>query len=70
MAIWLRLSHPNIVSLLGVYHVRDRLPGLVSPFCQNGDARKYAEGVPGATRLTIVRELTLFDGIGLTDFTV
>ncbi|KAJ3561077.1 hypothetical protein NP233_g10418 [Leucocoprinus birnbaumii] len=41
--VWTRLSHPNILSFLGLANDqgRDGCPALISPFCQNGEVMRY-----------------------------
>lgn len=41
IAIWRTLSHPNILALTGLYWGAARLPGMVSPWCKNGNLCSY-----------------------------
>lgn len=48
--LWGQLSHPNVVSFLGIYRLgdqRDRI-GLVSPWMENGNLDEYLVKNPKA----------------------
>jgi len=52
--MWKRISHPNIVPLLGVSEAPAPLC-MVSEWMPNGHVRNYVEKNPGASRLQLVR---------------
>ena len=56
-----RITHPNILPVLGVCDNPDPLykilPGMVMPFCANGNAYSYLAYRPQADRLRIVRRI-------------
>ncbi|KAF8573573.1 kinase-like protein [Ramaria rubella] len=48
-AIWSRLQHPNVLTLLGIAHLENRFQiALISPFCALGSANDYIRQHPEA----------------------
>ncbi|KAG8917266.1 hypothetical protein FRC02_003208, partial [Tulasnella sp. 418] len=60
--IWSRLTHPNVVPLLGVSTLFDELPSLISPWYANGSLTSYLSDFPQVDRLCILCDLS--DGLG------
>lgn len=58
MITWSKLSHPNILSLLG-YIVDDEYPCLISEWMENGTVRQYLETHPELDILNLVGILPL-----------
>ena len=58
---WKRLSHPNILPLLGVYvSTNPQDLCIVSDWMQRGDVMTYARAKPEANRLRLVSSSTIF----------
>jgi len=59
LAAWRRLSHRNIVSLLGITTDTDGIKGMVSLWMENGSLEKYmtAKGLPSSQQLPLVKDI-------------
>lgn len=53
--VWMRLRHPNVLPLLGVYNGFGQDLGLVSPWCFNGDINSYLRTQCQSPTLTELR---------------
>lgn len=52
--IWSKVEHMNVQKLIGVIMFQGRL-GMISPWMEKGDLRKYLRSHPGADRYQLVR---------------
>lgn len=68
--VWCKLQHPNILPLYGISwtHGQRTLPGMVSPWCSNGDIRAYLECRQGDEQLAEIKHKLLKDTIHGLDF--
>ncbi|KZV94506.1 kinase-like protein [Exidia glandulosa HHB12029] len=62
IALWLKLDHPNIHPLLGLYWDLFDYPALVSPWSENGDVMSYIKPRRGHPRLHTIK-LDLIENI-------
>ena len=55
--LWGHLSHPNILSFYGIYHLKDTHGRIsfVSPWMENGNVTEYLKKHPLTNRLFLVR---------------
>ena len=66
---WKRLSHPNILPLLGIsFSMEPCFFRMVSPWMKNGSIVEYARSNPGVNRLQLVSPLAAFMRIPLLAF--
>lgn len=56
--VWRSLSHPNVLSFLGVPTIPRFLLCMVSPWMPHGDVVKYVKSHPEANRIVLVGALT------------
>ena len=54
VSVWSKLSHSNVVPLIGVTNDFGHLPGLVLPMYKNSNLSKYLSAHPNANRVQLV----------------
>ncbi|KDN44617.1 hypothetical protein RSAG8_05382, partial [Rhizoctonia solani AG-8 WAC10335] len=62
LMLWHKLSHPNILPLIGVVCLRNIYLGMASPYMPYGSAREYIERNPEANVLQILCDVA--EGMG------
>lgn len=62
--IWSLLEHPHILPLHGMHWIGGA-PGLVTPWCENGDLSQYVKDLHGPARLAIALRLMEQVALGL-----
>lgn len=55
LTLWAHLSHPNILSFYGVFHLpKDGKICLISPWMENGNLHEYSKYIPEHEKLSLV----------------
>ncbi|CAE6518504.1 unnamed protein product [Rhizoctonia solani] len=62
--VWHKLSHPNILPLLGVVCLEGAILGMASPFMANGAAPGYINRNPEADVFQIIQLCDVAEGLG------
>ncbi|KAG5653804.1 hypothetical protein H0H81_010474 [Sphagnurus paluster] len=57
--LWGQLQHPNLLSIYGVYRLKNNSICFVSPWMHHGDISNYLNKYPQVDRLLLVSDITL-----------